>query len=416
MLNENTNMHSNLLVRNLLLKILIIFSIIVLVAFLVPSFANYKKTNKKVNSDTIKIAEKNVKDGNISSNLNSLTNASLLFFKDNNIPTKKDDKTTVLLKTLYDKKLTAKLVSSNGTECSSDKSYAKLKKLDSDYQLKVYLKCGNRADYVISHVGKYSYCSTTLCEKDPVKELELFNKSNNSNNSSNSSDTSKTPTVVNINDDSSKIDDSKNDNTDNNSSSTKAVTPTKITKTWSKWSDYKRDNCSVTDIKCNSNDSNCNREVETKKVQEQIGTYDKNYNIYPLELKNKGSVNGYFCNNYNFFYINGVLYRSTGNYEEILNINGYSTNNWTYVGRQKLSDIPNFGGYMYYKFVTLDDDNKTYIFDVYKYNKDLNKGDINNCSKTYRSVNSYNVVKNTYGITRKAPVYATACYSRERVR
>ena len=410
------------MLRKVLLKLLTIFCVIFLVIFLVPSFTSYKKTNKKVNDDLkneIKIESKDVHDGNFTTNMSTLKDASIKFFdKSESLPTKTGDKETVLLKTLYKEDLTNKLKTSDNIDCDSSKSYAKITKLSDDYELKVYLKCNNNADYTLSRIGEYSYCSSSLCEKDLNKEL--VNNDINKNNEDGKKTTNESDVKENRKEEVKKEDNKEsinNSQTTNNSNTSNTNTNSNKKLVWGPWSDYKRSLCSVSEVKCNEDDYNCRREIETKRVTEKVGNSSNNMHVYPLELQYVRTSSEYLCTNYNYFYINGILYRSTGNYEEVLGLGTYSTSNWTYQGEVKLNSVPNFGGFDYYKFKDIGSDFKTYIFYKYHYNKDINKASVrDNCIGTFKSVNYYNVVKKGYNVNFERPVYADACYMRERVR
>jgi len=47
------------------------------------------------------------------------------------------------------------------------KSYVSLEKKETEYLMKVNLKCGEEEDYILVHLGCYSYCTTDICEAKP---------------------------------------------------------------------------------------------------------------------------------------------------------------------------------------------------------------------------------------------------------
>ena len=75
---------------------------------------------------------------------------------------------------MYEKKLILSLNDKNGNACSAENSYVSIEKYDNEYQMKVYLECGEEKDYIIVIMGCYDYCDTDICEfdKEQVKDIE----------------------------------------------------------------------------------------------------------------------------------------------------------------------------------------------------------------------------------------------------
>ena len=121
---------------------------------------------------------------NINNSLNALTDkifyenilrmkeAGKEYFTNERLPQNIGDVKTITLKEMYEKKLLLELKDKNGKSCSQENSYVMVEKFDNEYQMKVYLECGEDKDYITVIMGCYNYCSTTLCEK----------KNNNTNN------------------------------------------------------------------------------------------------------------------------------------------------------------------------------------------------------------------------------------------
>ena len=66
---------------------------------------------------------------------------------------------------MLDKKLLLPLTDKNNNTCSDTKSYVEVTKLATEYQLKIFLSCGNEEDYIIVYMGCYDYCKNFICEK-----------------------------------------------------------------------------------------------------------------------------------------------------------------------------------------------------------------------------------------------------------
>ena len=66
---------------------------------------------------------------------------------------------------MYDKNLILEVKDKNGNACSAKNSYVSVEKMETEYQMKVYLECGNESNYIKVPMGCYNYCSTDICEK-----------------------------------------------------------------------------------------------------------------------------------------------------------------------------------------------------------------------------------------------------------
>ncbi len=138
--------------RDFLLKLILIIIFVLLLVWLVPW------PNNRVLTDRI-----------FNANIQEMKDASLLYFTKDRLPAKVGDKKTVTLREMLDLKLLLPFTDKNGKSCDVDKSYVTIEKLEDEYLLKVYLKCGDEEDYILVHVGCYAYCTTEVCEKKEDK-------------------------------------------------------------------------------------------------------------------------------------------------------------------------------------------------------------------------------------------------------
>lgn len=139
-------------IRAVLVKMVIIILIIMLLIWILPS---------SLFDGSKKIMEENA---------SKLKEASLVYYKDNNLPSKVDDEVKISLKQLQASKLIGELRNKKKESCDVDASYTNLRKREKDYILTTYLKCGEdkiTKDYIVSN---YNYCENLLCEKDEKKE------------------------------------------------------------------------------------------------------------------------------------------------------------------------------------------------------------------------------------------------------
>ena len=390
-----TENESNFSIRSLLIKIFIILVIIIILIWIVPKFLSYKKgpnsNRKKVakNVDTVEVSKISP------STLRKLEKAGLKYFKKDVVPTEESKSSKVTLKDLKKSGYITDLKSNNNV-CDKDSSYVMLTKNKDDYTIKSYLKCGSSKDYILSSVGEYSYCGDSyLCKKDnnikddDNKDKSKDDKENNNNNTNNN--------------------DNRTDNNTNNNN--------KVLGDFGPWSEYVRTSCDTKAVECNKDDSNCLQEVKLYSRKEIVGTKNITNTFDHTALKYVSSKTQTICPSYNYYVINNTIFRTKGNYGEILQLGKTSTNSWSYKGQVSTTTTPRFGGNEYYKYVGTQ--NGTHYFDYYKYNLAMEKVSsfTYGCtSTTSGTVNYYSVYKQpeTYKTTEN--VYATACYKSVRNR
>ena len=113
-------------------------------------------------------------DNIFSQNMEKMKEVGKEYFTLERLPEKVGDIKTLKLKEMYEKKLILSLNDKNGNACSAENSYVSIEKYDNEYQMKVYLECGEEKDYIIVIMGCYDYCDTDICEfdKEQVKDIE----------------------------------------------------------------------------------------------------------------------------------------------------------------------------------------------------------------------------------------------------
>lgn len=96
------------------------------------------------------------------------------YFTTERLPEKIGDVKTITLEKMYDEKLLLELKDKHGNACSAKNSYVSIEKYETEYQMKVYLECGEQNDYIIVIMGCYDYCDTDICEKkDAVEDKKI---------------------------------------------------------------------------------------------------------------------------------------------------------------------------------------------------------------------------------------------------
>ena len=142
--------------------------LIIVIIFVIFALWLLSSINKGLNSniDNINNSLNVLTDNIFSENINKMKEVGKEYFTTERLPQNIGDVKSLTLKEMYDKKLILELKDKNGKTCSADNSYVMVEKLDSEYQMKVYLECGEEKNYIIVIMGCYDYCSTTICERN----------------------------------------------------------------------------------------------------------------------------------------------------------------------------------------------------------------------------------------------------------
>ena len=104
-------------------------------------------------------------------NVGEMKDAAISYFTTDRLPQKEGDSVTLTLQQMLDMKLLLPFKDKNGKTCDTQKSYVTLTKKENEYEMKVNLKCSEEEDYIIVHLGCYSYCESAICEKEEEKTV-----------------------------------------------------------------------------------------------------------------------------------------------------------------------------------------------------------------------------------------------------
>ncbi len=143
------------LLKEFIMKLILIIIFVLLLLWLVPW----------PNMDSYMNALNPLKDQIYNSNLQTMKDAGITYFTTERLPVKVGDKTTLSLQKMLDMKLLVPFTDRNGNSCDVKASYVSLEKKETEYLMKVNLKCGEEEDYILVHLGCYSYCDGAICEK-----------------------------------------------------------------------------------------------------------------------------------------------------------------------------------------------------------------------------------------------------------
>lgn len=143
---------------NLFIKLIIIAIFVLFVVWLLS--LSTKGLNESLNVLT---------DNIMGTNINQMKEVGREYFTIERLPEKVGDIEKITLREMYDKHLILEIKDKNGKACSAENSYVSVEKLETEYEMKVYLECGDESDYIISIMGCTDLCDEAACE---VKEEE----------------------------------------------------------------------------------------------------------------------------------------------------------------------------------------------------------------------------------------------------
>ena len=149
---------SDLFIKIILVIIFILFTVWLL------SLSNRKMTNSlEVLTDEIFV-----------NNMQRMKEVGKDYFTTERLPQKVGEVEILTLKKMYQENYILELKDKNGSSCSAENSYVSIEKFDNEYQMKVFLECGERSEYIIVIMGCYDYCDSDICEKEEVVEEEYI--------------------------------------------------------------------------------------------------------------------------------------------------------------------------------------------------------------------------------------------------
>lgn len=435
-MNENYEDNKHELLRNFILKLVLIILFILLIVWVIP-----KATNKSYPDIDLSAIQGRI----FSDNIELMKDAATNYFTTERLPQNVGDQATLTLQDMYDQHLLTEVTDKNGEACSVSNSYVTLTKEDDEYLMKVNLQCGEEEDYILVHMGCYNYCSTTaICEKSSTVDSYVDNYTSNraggnvgDNASSGSTSatkkikktTTKTTiykkvittvkhTITNIITDvtTDGTVDPDEPNAPNDPSDTKDYlyeymkTTQTTTYKWGPWSDWKTyvDADGIKDITCDPKDFTCLKEVQTKKEFEKVGTYTQYYKREREESQKLSSYTAKYCKSYNYVVYGSTIYYTTGSTS---GYNSTSSGSWVKSGSvQTYTNPPADSATVRYVLVGADYDDcedTCVTTPKFKYQKYVYKYSLKKAG-TYHSSTDYDLdVTCSEVATKTIPVYAT---------
>lgn len=149
-------------IRNFLLKVIIVITLALLLAWLLPKFNTPVIAMNVEESSNLKSP---LASEVFSTNVERIKKVIISYYTKSRLEQEVPDTTTITVKELMDKKLIGTLTDENKKAYDTENSYIQLTKVKQGYLLKINLKSKQKEDYILAHLDSYDYCSTEICEK-----------------------------------------------------------------------------------------------------------------------------------------------------------------------------------------------------------------------------------------------------------
>lgn len=144
-------------IRDFLIKLVLVIIFVLLLVWLLPT----SNDNLKGLTDRI-----------FNANIQTMKEAAIPYYTTERLPQKVGESKKMTLQQMIDLKLLLPFTDKNGNSCDTKASYVEITKKSDEYELKVNLKCGEEENYIIVHVGCYSFCEADICEKEKSESPE----------------------------------------------------------------------------------------------------------------------------------------------------------------------------------------------------------------------------------------------------
>lgn len=144
----------NFSIKDIVLQILFVIVFIFILMWLFPS------------KQFVKDSLQPLYDRIFNENILMMKDAAKSYYTDPRLPQKVGDKVSMTLGEMLDKKIILPFTDSKGRACDNTASYVEITKMDEEYIMKVNLKCTEQENYLLVYMGCYTYCTTTICEKN----------------------------------------------------------------------------------------------------------------------------------------------------------------------------------------------------------------------------------------------------------
>jgi len=164
-------------IRSFLVKLLLVVIFVLLLVWLLPKFivprlntTNNNNSSCKGSSTCEVLGLDALTSQIFSDNLEKMRDAAITYYTADRLPTVVGDSSTMTLGDMIGKKLIVPLIDKNNKAVDTEKSYVKITKMNDEYLLKVNIKDSEKEDYILVHLGCYSYCDSYICQKQTAQK------------------------------------------------------------------------------------------------------------------------------------------------------------------------------------------------------------------------------------------------------
>ena len=155
----------NLLTKLILVIIFVLLLVWLLPKFMVPAITKSINNGKCGSNVTENTAIKALTSQIFSDNLEKMKKAAISYYTDERLPKEVNESKKLTLSDMIGLKIIVPLIDKNNKAVDVEKSYVKITKTSDDYILKVNIKDSEKEDYILVHLGCYTYCNSNICEK-----------------------------------------------------------------------------------------------------------------------------------------------------------------------------------------------------------------------------------------------------------
>lgn len=165
-------------ITNFIIKLVLVVIVILLLVWLVPKIiapnfsSNSNNTSSCKGSTTCEVKGLDALTSQIfADNLERMKDAAITYYTADRLPTEVGDSRQMTLSDMIGKKLITPLIDKNNKAVDVEKSYVKITKMNDEYLLKINIKDSEKEDYILVHLGCYSYCDSYLCQKQTTQPV-----------------------------------------------------------------------------------------------------------------------------------------------------------------------------------------------------------------------------------------------------
>ena len=189
MYEENSN---NFSIRNVIIQFLFVALFIFILIWLFPMKSDLKNAVNGINKESVDVSV--FYDRIFNENVVAMKDSAKSYFTDERLPKKLGDTVKITLGDMLEKKIILPFVDSKGEQCDLVDSYVEVEKQQNEFVMKVNLKCKDQENYLLVHMGCYTYCQTAICETNasdverpiiyptkPVEKPPVINNITNNN-------------------------------------------------------------------------------------------------------------------------------------------------------------------------------------------------------------------------------------------